>query len=792
MSQSTPDSRVVRFGSFEADLNGGVLTKRGVRIKLQDQPFQILTLLLEKPGQVVSREDIRQKLWSDDTFVEFDDGLNTAVRKLRTALGDSADNPRFLETVPRRGYRFLAPVTWPAQEGTRAQTLSAVAPAVEPQQVSAQPGISGKGSQGRRLVAGSIAGVLVLVAGVLAYFHFRRPAFQIAAKDTVVLADFVNTTGDSVFDDALKQGLAVGLQQSPSMRILSDRKAAIILKQMGHSPDERLSGRTAIEVCQRTGGKVTIQGSISSLGTSYLIGLAAIRCDTGEPLALEQVEARRKEDVVDSLGSAGTRLRTRLGESMVSIRKYNAPLEQATTPSLDALNAYSLALSTWDQKGDLASIPFFKRAIELDPSFAMAYGGLATIYHNENQNDLAKENAARAYELRDRVTESERFSIESRYHLYVTGDLEKAAGVYQIAAQEYPNSVGVFAHLGTTYANLGQYEKAADSMREALRLDPTRATLYADLAIDLMALERYDDASTLLSEADTRKLKTDFLLQARYWRAFLRGDRKEMEAVLLESSEVPGAQSLLLTQEASSEAYLGHAEKARELARVASEQMVHDGDKEAAADALLEAGLRDAEVGNSKQAIQHVSQALALDHGRDVTTLSALVLARSGDLQRAHAMSDQLNKAYPSDTFLQKYWLPCVRASIDLHAKQASKALDALAVSLPLELASPSPPSVATLYPVYVRGQAYLALGDGQKAEAEFQKILGHPGLLVSFLFSPLSHLGCARAYVQTGEKEKARQAYRDFFQLWKDADPGVPIFRQAQSEYAKLGDGTR
>ena len=364
MEQLGATRRIIRFGAYEADLGEASLTKAGIRIRLQEQPFQILVLLLEHPGQIVTREEIRQKLWSDDTFVEFDDALNTAVRKLRTALSDSADNPRFLETVPRRGYRFVAPVSLLPELTLNLGPVQSKAPDT----ASAPTPEIARSESIRSLRAGwprwTYIGIAVLALAATAWVWYRsRSRFQITSKDTIVLADFVNTTGEGVFDDALRQGLEIGLKQSPFVQVLPDRKIPVILQQMGRAPDARMTGRTAIDVCQRTGSKVTVQGSIASLGATYLIGLAAIRCDNGALVANEQVEAKRKEDVVDALGRASAQLRARLGESLPSIQKYNAPLEQATTPSLDALNAYGMALSTWDKKGDDASLPFFKKAI---------------------------------------------------------------------------------------------------------------------------------------------------------------------------------------------------------------------------------------------------------------------------------------------------------------------------------------------------------------------------------------------------------------------------------------------
>lgn len=781
MPQGEPERQIVCFGTFEVDLQEGRLTKAGIRIKLQGQPFQILALLLERPGQIVTRDEIRRKLWSEDTFVEFDDGLNTAVRKLRVALGDPAENPRFVETVPRRGYRFVAPATVRLTQESLSEAGSGVS-AVRRVEVrtAAQP-------KRRTLPFVGIAlAVLLAAVGAGTYWFLRRPTFRVTGKDTVMLADFVNTTGDVVFDDALKQGLEVSLAQSPSLNVLSDRKVAAILKQMGHAADDRLTGKVAIEVCQRADSKVAVQGSISSLGTTYLISLGAIRCDNGDPVALEQVEAHRKEDVVDALGSAATRLRAHLGESMPSIQKYDVRLEQATTGSLDALKAYSMALSTWDRKGDEASIPFFKKAIELDPNFAMAYGGLGTVYHNLDEAELARMNATRAYDLRQRVTESESIAVESRYFLYVTGDLEKAAQVYELAVQNYPHSAGALNHLGTTYAELGRYDKAVDSLREAMRLDPSRAATYANLATDLLALNRVDDAAAVLAEADKRKFETDYLLQVNYWKAFFRGDREEMERVLLRSPDRSRAQSLLLAEQANTEAYYGHFEKASELSHVAAEQMEHDGDRESAADCLAVAAAREAEVGVSTQAREDISQALKLARSQGVLAVTALVMARVGDLKPSETQSAALDKQYPSDTVMQQYWLPTIRAELDLQRGQPSKAVDALKRATSLELAAPVF-SVATLYPAYVRGQAYLAAGDARRALAEFQKLPDHAGLVLNFPLGALAHLGLARAYTRAGDSAKSRQAYKDFLQLWKDADPNLAALKQARLEYSTL-----
>jgi eukaryotic-like serine/threonine-protein kinase len=795
MQAQGPTSRNIRFGTFELDLREGRLTKSGFRIRLQGQPLQILTLLLERPGEVVTREEIRHKLWSNQTFVEFDDALNTAVGKLRAAIGDSADNPSFVETMPRRGYRFIAPVIYPPRLETPDDPIPAVLG--ETQTVPAANATTSAPRAplpvGRKWNLGSwyrvaLAALVMLAATIGVYWRWHSRRFQTYTGDTVVIADFVNTTGDSVFDDALREALEIGLRQSPFIQIMPEHKAAVILSQMGHAAEDRMTGKAAIEVCQRVGGKATIQGSIASLGTVYLIELAAIRCDNSEPVAKEQVEARHKEDVVDALGRLTTQLRSWLGESLPSIQKYNAPLEQATTASLDALNAYSQALLTWDKKGDRASLPLFKKSLELDPNFAQAHGALATIYYNLGQEDLARDHASRSYELRSHVTQAERLSIEARYYEYVTGELEKDAEVRALGAQNYPESAGALNHLGNSDQALGHYDQAVQDYSRALSLDPTRGGTHSDLATVLLALSRLDEASSVLSDATKRSLETETLLLVNYRVAFLRGDDRAMTQLLQQSASRPETHALLLSEQSNSEAFYGRFRKADELSRKASSIMEQQGDTDSAARFLAQAAIREAEVGDSDRAQDFISKAQKLSHNRDVTTLAALAAARSGKLTQAEVLSSQLNDKSPADTYVQKYWLPTIRSEMDLKKGRSSKALDDLSLlNFPLELAGPPVLPVATLYPAYARGEAYLAAHDGPQAAIEFRKIIEHRTLLANYPLESMAFAGLARAYAFAGDSEKARQNYHKFFDLWKDADPTIPCLKELKTEYSEL-----
>jgi DNA-binding winged helix-turn-helix (wHTH) protein/tetratricopeptide (TPR) repeat protein len=792
MEFGRPGQKVARFGLYEADVRQRVLTKGGLKVRLQDQPFQVLALLLERPGELVTREEIQQKLWPADTYVAFDDGLNTAIKKLRSALSDTADNPRFIETVPRRGYRFVAPVNiLPVPQlatGNQRQTEPSSSFQVpETSTVDTTPVAAERLRPGRVRYVWLAFGGLLLAGGIATYLHLRAPSFRVTPSDTIVLADFVNTTGETVFDTALREATEVGLQQSPYLNIVPDRKTAAILTEMRRGADDHMTGNVAIEVCQRAGGKVTVQGSISSIGTTYLVGLAAIRCDNGAPIAREEVEARRKEDVVDALGNATSRLRARLGESMPSIQKYDVPLVSATTPSLDALRAYGQALSALEKSGDLAAVPFFKRAIELDPNFALAYGTLADIYWNLGEAELARQNAIKAYELRDRVTDLEKLSIETGYRLYVTGEREKAVDAFEIARRTYPVSSRFLNDLGVVYGSLGRFDQEIAIYRESLRAAPSVSTIYGNLAVSLMALGKIDEAGTVLSEAARRNLESDYLLQVNYWREFLRGNSDEMKRILLRSLNVPGAQSLLLSEQANTEAYFGHFEKARQLSNTAAKLMQNEGQKEAAGLCLAQAAVREAEIGDYARARDLIYRAQHLTHNQNVLTLTALVMVQIGDFAKGHVLAGKLDKQYPSSTFIQKYWLPVIGAVAELRQNQGTKAVNLLSPVEPLDSAAPDEFPTGTLYPAYVRGQAYLVLDDGSKAEAEFQKLLDHRGVVLNFPLGALARLGQARAYACRHDSLRAHNAYRDFLQLWKDADSNLPTFKRAKAEYAAL-----
>ena len=634
------------------------------------------------------------------------------------------------------------------------------------------------------LVPSAVVVIAALVAGIL-YFR-SRPAAPLTEKDTVVLADFDNTTGDPVFDDALKQALAVQLGQSPFLNILSDRKVNETMRLMGRQPGERITRDVAAELCVRTGSKAILLGSISKLGDQYVVGIDAVGCSTGDTLAKEQEEAGTKEDVLKALSKAASSLRGKLGESLASVQKFDVPVE-ATTTSLEALKAFSMGVTTSRTKGDAPAIPFMKRAIELDPNFAAAYAGLGVIYRNLGQASLSSENIKKAYALRDRVSEHEKYRIAALYYQYVTGEADQAIQVYELWAKSYPQDVVPPGNLGAIYSELGQHEKSLVETQESLRLEPNFVVGYSNLAQTELALNRPDDAKNTLEQATARKLDGDILHWVGYQIAFLKGDTAEMQRQLEWSAGKPGSEDLLLSFQSDTEAYYGHLAKARDFSRRAVESAVRNDSKETGAIWQVNAALREAEFGNAAAAKQNVAAAMALAPGRDVKLLSALALARIGDTAGAKAIADELEKNYPLDTILKIYWLPTIKAAIDINGKNFTQAVESLEAAAPYELGEPPQFQLGTMYPVYIRGEAQLAAHNGAAAATEFQKFLDHRGATVNFPLGALAHLGVARAYAQQGQTAKAKSAYQDLFSLWKDADQDIPILQQAKAEYAKL-----
>jgi len=636
-----------------------------------------------------------------------------------------------------------------------------------------------------RLLATAAVIVVALLAGGL-YWRSRKTT-TLTEKDTIVLADFVNTTGDSVFDDTLKQGLSVQLEQSPFLALVSERKVNETLKLMGRPAGDRLTPEVAREVCQRTGSAAMLTGSIAGLGSQYVIGLRAVNCSTGDVLAEAQEQAAGKEAVLKALSAAAVSLRGNLGESLSSVQKYATPLEEATTPSLEALKAYSMGRKAKFAKGDTAALPFFKRAVEVDPGFALAYQAMSIVYGDLNEAGRAAENAHKAYEQREKVSERERFAIEASYYSDSTGELEKAAQVYELWQQTYPRDATPYNRLGGDISiPLGNWEKALEEGREAIRLEPNSEANYANLGLDYASLNRLDEAEAVYKQAKERKLEGEYLLANRYQLAFLKGDAAQMAQLVAAAMGKPGGEDWFLAAQADSEAWYGKLKNARELTRRAMDSAQHNDANEAAAAYQAAAALREVESGNREQARTDAEAAVKLAPNRNVRALATLALARAGDTAAAEKLAAELDKTFPLDTLIQRYWLPTIQAAVALQRKDPNRAIEILQVTMMIELGQPAN-ITAFLCPVYLRGEAYLMLHDGNAAAAEFQKFIDHRGVVVNFAWGALARLGLARAYAMQGDPVKARTAYQDFLTLWKDADPDIPILKQAKAEYATL-----
>jgi serine/threonine protein kinase/DNA-binding winged helix-turn-helix (wHTH) protein/tetratricopeptide (TPR) repeat protein len=1107
MEGFTRSSRIARFGTFELDLRAGELRKHGLRIRLPEQSFQILAMLLEHPGELVTREEIQAKLWPHDTIVEFDHSINTAIKRLRDALGDAADNPRFVETLARRGYRFIAPVEWVQSTPLRGEPVPEAVPAFkfpeaaedwkgrmvshylilqelgrggmgvvykaedtklgrlvalkflpgelteDPQamerfrrearaastldhpnictiyeideadgqrfivmqflegrtlreclagrpmqtdellEVAIQiadalesahakgivhrdikpgniflipqggtvrakvldfglaklapkrkqlaevvgaiaestagageefvtsPGVAigtvaymspeqawGKDldarsdlfsfgtvlyemATGRQAFSGStsavvfdaifhrsptpvvrlnpeapaelerivskalekdremryqsaselladlkrlkrdldsgrvagavpgttvaardadlspagapvaereaealllsrlrsrqtwlIAALVVVAVGAVALTLFRyHRAPALTERDSIVLADFVNTTGEPVFDGTLKQALAVQLGQSPYLNILAEERVRQTLRFMGRPPDERLTREVAREICQREGIKALLLGSISGLGENYAITLEAVNAQTGDSLASEQAEAQGKEQVLTALGRAASKLRAKLGESLSSIEKFDRPLSQATTSSLEALRAFSLGDQQRAKGADFDAIPFFKRAVELDPNFAFAYARLAAAHNNVGEIDQAGEYARKAFELRDRVSEREKFYITARYYDTVTGETTKAIENYETWRRTYPRDYTPWTNLAAIYCNAGQFDKALAEARQAVKLSPEPVFAVLNLAAAHMGLNRFEEARAILEKARAQNPDSPGVRALLFSTAFIQGDVAAMQRCADAARGKPGEEALLFLR-AQTAAFVGELERSREVFRQSIDVALRSNLRETAAGARVQGALLEAEFGNVRQAREGAAAALTIARARGTQVLTALALARGGDVGRAQRLTEDLARRYPTDTLLHAILLPTVRAAVELQANNPAKAIELLRAVSPYEFGYN-----AGLAPTYLRGQAYLRAKDGAKAAAEFQKVLEHRGTEPASPLYALAHLGLARASVMAGDATKGRLAYQNFLALWKNADPNIPILQEAKAEYAKL-----
>ncbi len=766
--EATARTRRTRFGAFEVDLRSGELYKHGLRLKLQDQPFQVLALLLEHPGDVVTREELREKLWPADTFVDFDTGLNSAIKKLRDALSDSVGEPRYIETLPRRGYRFIAQV----ENGDLPPSVAvheklAVVPLRQTSKVW---------SRARLLIVGSVVAVLIVACLATWRAFSARPV--LSGTDTILLASFVNKTGDPIFDNSLDKALEVKLTESPFLSLLPEADVAATMRMMRHDPNERVPQDLGVEICKRRGLKVVVVPEIAAVGSKYLITLEAIDARTQKSVARRQEEARNKDGVIAALGKAGSQLRRQLGESLNSLEKYDAPLDLATTSSLEALQAYSAGQNLFRAGRQQEAVPFFERAVELDPQFCSAYAVLGTAYYSMSQNEAATRNFVRAYELKDaRLTQEENFQTTALYHNYISGNFEKEVAVLLLYQQTYPRSAFAANRLGIVYGTLGRLEEALQEFNRAIDRSPApSAQYYSNASQTLMSMDRLDEAKKLLGRWQKIGSLHPYQRDVLYRIAYFENDSATMEEL---ARETPSDDMHWLELQMQFAFLRGDLSKFRSLSETLVNLEYRAKQMEDAANELSLRAQLESLLGNyrlSRMLCQHAGEL-----GKDSTSelwRCAEALGDAGDLTKAEALAARLDRMGPEDTVEQNALLPLIRSIIERERGNPVRARDLLTQAQQHEW---------SLDVFYRRAQAYLAAGEPAKAAGDFQKLLGHRGWGWWPVYAPLAQLGLARAYAMQGDREKSGKAYEEFFATWKDADRDIPILRQAKADYKKL-----
>ncbi|MGA8673454.1 MAG: winged helix-turn-helix domain-containing protein [Terracidiphilus sp.] len=796
------------FGPFQVDPDKQVLRRGNEPVAITPKVFETLLILVRRSREVVTKDDLIKGVWPD-AFVE-EANLSQNIFVLRKALGDTAEDRRYIVTIPGRGYRFVAEVLTVAQAGedvvisssTLAQTVvehpysgdedrQVGTPALS--EMPLPVGIEGTRHRaiGRYGWAAAVVIALLAASTILLVSRHRQRTIALGATDSVLLADFTNTTGDLVFDGTLQQGLEIQLEQSPFLSLVSQDRVQRTMRMMGQPVDARLTPEIAREVCERTTSSVVLDGSISMLGSRYVLGLRAKNCRTGDVIAEEQAEAAHKEDVLSALSEIASKLRTQIGESLTSVARYDTPLADATTPSLDALKAYSAGWKAHFANGELTAIQLFKHAIELDSKFASAYAALGLMYAIDGESGLSAQNTTKAYELRDRASDNERFFITASYDLRVTGNLEKAQQTCDAWVHIYPREMVPHAYLaGVIYPASSKFEMAIEEAKKVVAIEPDSATGYLQLASNYLALGRLDEAESELRVSAAHGVGTPDNLLMAYDIAFLRNDQSGMQHAAESAERNPGAEDLIANREAFALAYGGRMRDARKVLQRATDLARQKTHPERAA--LFEAGAAvwEGYFGDSIEAGREAQVALADSNDREVEYGAALALALAGDEARSKYLANDLEKRFPEDTSVRFNYVPAVRALLLARDGAGSRATGLLRSALPYELGqhrSTVHGKFGALYPIYVRGEAYLAARQGAAAAGEFQKILDHRGIVASDPVGVLARLEMGRAYAQSGDKTKAKLAYSEFLGLVKNADASAPVVKQARAEFARL-----
>jgi DNA-binding winged helix-turn-helix (wHTH) protein/Flp pilus assembly protein TadD len=799
-----PEDARWKFGSFGLDTTQRLLFREGELVPLSRKATDILVILVEHHGQLIEKDDLMRRVWPD-AFVE-ESNLAVHISQLRKTLGEGGGNYR-IETIPRRGYRFIGaverepasqelstPVINPEPDGPLApEKSSGQTPIEEAADQSKQPETR---SRRRRVVGWVSAGLATALVAALLVFALRfrdkgtltpagspaRVSDPAGERDRIVLGEMANKTGEPVFDTTLREAMAIELEQSPFLSLISDERMQQSLQLMGKPAATALTPDLSRDLCQRNGGAALLDGWIAKLGTQYVLGVRAVNCRTGDHLCDLQTTAASKELVLKALGDITGQLRAKLGESLGTVQKFDTPIEEATTSSLEALQAYSIGRETMVQKGESAAcVLFFQRAIRLDPGFAIAYAALGNAYSNLGETGLAAANIRTAYELRAHVSEHERLYIESHYYQFVTGDLIKASRIYELWAATFPNDEAPRTNLAVIYSDLGKFDRSLELAKEAVRIASHDGQSYANLVDAYISLNSPDEANAVAEKAMSQNLDSSDLRLHLYDVAFLQQNSAGMQKQMTWASGEPGVEDAFLDDQANDLAAAGQLVRARELTDRATEAARRADEKETAAVYEIEEAQHEAEFGNDTEARRTAETALSLARDRDTEYGAAVALALSGAADRAQSLASKLDKNSPSDTFVQYLYLPTIRSAIALRQNDPARSLQALEAARPYEVGV-----AGGLLPVYIRGLAYLEAKDGQKAGIEFQKIIDHPGVVLNAPIGSLAHLQMGRAYLMQGRPAQAKAAYEDFLNRWKNADQEIPILRDAEAEYAR------
>jgi eukaryotic-like serine/threonine-protein kinase len=766
---TTPPAERVRFGAFELDFSTGELRSIDApdpnnKTLLREQVFQVLRMLVEREDKIVTREEIRSKLWANDTVVDFDHSINATIKALRRALGDSADNPRYIETLGRRGYRLMPAVEYPES-----------APGITTGEVAAEP------HPARKWKWWALAAGVLLAASALGVWRYEvyRHRITLAPTDTIVLADVDNRTSDPVFDDALNTALRYEMAQTPYLNLLGLDKTYATLGQLKLPPTTRITPEIARQICNKTNSKMVISDSIADAGNRYHLEIGALDCESAATLAKEATDIGARDQIVHELGVLAARLRRKLGEPAESVARFNQPLEIATSASLEALQAGAEGTRLFLAGNQQAALPLFQRESELDPDLALTYEGIGAANEGLFHHDLAAAAYTRAYQLRDRMMEKNRLNIEYIYYDSVTGELDKAYSVLIRALELFPRDVFFHTNLANTLRKLGQPKRSADAEDETARLEPS--PLYFSWAASAnISASRFNEARSWLAQAEALKFDSLEMRIQRLKLAFIEGDRAALDRMFDGGAYSSGRVVVCHEQ---FETQRGHFHSAERLQLQAS-KMSSDPEN-VVSWALVALALQNAEAGRAIQARRVEDQALQSKLDRNNTMVLALSLARSGRTKEAERLTDEVSRQAPLATSVQNYLVPAVRAAVKLQQHDPHAAIDLLRGTVQYDLAFTQ--SFDFLYPAYIRGQAYLESGDGRSAAREFQKLIDNPGMCWEFITAPLARLQLGRAERLMGDNAAARKSYEEFFTIWKDADPDVPIYRQAKSEYAQL-----